>query len=230
MSDVSREFVGAARGWPIAPPGVWLEIRGTPLSTPGPGLFLDRDGVIVDDKGFLADPDDVGLVPGAAELIAEANRRAVPVAVVTNQSGIARRLFGWAQFADVEREIARRLGLAGARLDAVLACPFHPAFTTDYGEVELHWRKPGPGLILAAAQALNIEIGMSWLVGDRTRDIEAARNAGLAGAILLSGEAAGPPDESGRADPDAGFLTPVVATNMESLAILKQAGLLDGRG
>ena len=230
MSDVSREFVDAASGWPIEPPGVWLDVRSTPLPTPRAGLFLDRDGVVVADKGFLADPKDVELLPGAAELIAAANRCAVPVAVVTNQSGIARRLFGWAEFADVEREIARLLGLAGARIDAVLACPFHPEFTEHYGAVESHWRKPGPGLVLAAARLLNIEIGKSWLVGDRARDIEAARNAGLAGAILLSGEAAGPPNESERADPDAGFRAPVVATTMESLAILKEAGLLDGRG
>ena len=230
MSDVTHEFVDAGSGWPIAPPGIWLEARSEALTTPGPGLFLDRDGVIVDDKGFLATPDDVRLRPGAVDLIAEANRCAVPVAVVTNQSGIARRLFGWAEFADVEREIARRLAAAGARLDAVVACPFHPEFTADFGAVQSHWRKPGPGLVLAAARLLNIEIGRSWLVGDRTRDIEAARNAGLAGAILLSGEAASPPLDSERTEPGAGFKIPVAANAMESLAILKDAGLLDYRG
>ncbi len=216
--------------WPIIPPDIWSDVRSRPSTSPRPGLLLDRDGVVVDDKGFLADPKDVELLPGAAELIAEANRCAVAVAVVTNQSGIARKKFGWAEFAGVEREIARLLGLAGARIDAVIACPFHPEFTEHYGNVESHWRKPGPGLILAAARLLNIEIGKSWLIGDRARDVEAARNAGLAGAILLSGEAPGPPNESERADPGAGFRAPVVATTMESLAILKEAGLLDGRG
>ncbi len=230
MSKVSKKIVDAGKAWPIVAPGIWLEARSRPSKLPRPGLFLDRDGVIVDDKGFLAAPGDVGLVPGAAELIAEANRCAVPVAVVTNQSGIARRRFGWAEFADVEREITRRLAAAGARLDAVLACPFHPEFTPDYGDVESHWRKPGPGLVLAAARLLNIEIGMSWLVGDRTRDIEAARNAGLAGAILLDGEAASLPHDSERTDPDTGFRISVAANAMESLAILKDAGLLDDRG
>ncbi len=230
MSDVTRDFVDAGSGWPIEPPGVWLDVRSPPLRSPRPGLFLDRDGVIVDDKGFLKAPGDIELVPGAAELIAAANRCAVPVAVVTNQSGIARRLFGWAEFAAVEREIATRLGIAGARLDAVLACPFHPQFTADYGDVESHWRKPGPGLILAASRMLNIEIGMSWLVGDRTRDIKAARNAGLAGAILLSGEAPSPKPDPARTDPGSGFRVPVAATTLASLAILKDVGLLDGRG
>ena len=230
MSDVSREFGDAASGWPIEPPGVWLDVRGPPLRSPRPGLFLDRDGVIVDDIDFLAGPENVRLLPGAAELIAEANRCAVPVAVVTNQSGIARQRFGWAAFADVEREITRRLAAAGARLDAVLACPFHPDFTPDYGDIESHWRKPGPGLVLAAARLLNIEIGMSWLVGDRTRDVEAARNAGLAGAILLSDEAVRSPRNPERTNPGTGFRDPVAATTLQSLAILKDVGLLDGRG
>ena len=221
--------ISAGHDWPIAPPGIWLEARSQPSEWPRPGLFLDRDGVIVGDNGFLATPDDVELLPGAAELIAEANRHAVPVAAVINQSGIARQLFGWAAFADVEREITRRLAAAGARLDAVLACPFHPEFTADYGDVESHWRKPGPGLVLAAARLLNIEIGTSWLVGDRTRDIEAARNAGLAGAILLSGEAANPPRNPGPTPPGTEFRIPVAATTLESLAILKDVGLLDGR-
>jgi D-glycero-D-manno-heptose 1,7-bisphosphate phosphatase len=221
--------ISAGHDWPIAPPGIWLEARSQPSEWPRPGLFLDRDGVIVGDNGFLATPDDVELLPGAAELIAEANRHAVPVAVVTNQSGIARQLFGWAAFADVEREITRRLAAAGARLDAVLACPFHPEFTADYGEVESHWRKPGPGLLLAAARLLNIDIGMSWLVGDQIRDIDAARNAGLAGAILLSGEVARRPRKPMRSDQDTGFRVPVAATTSESLAILKDVGLLGGR-
>ena len=225
----SNKIVDAQQIWPIVAPGIWLEARTRPATVPRRGLFLDRDGVIVNDKGFVAAPGEVELVPGAAEMIAEANRCAIPVAVVTNQSGIARQRFGWAEFADVEREITRRLATAGAHLDAVLACPFHPEFSPDYGEIESHWRKPGPGLIIAAARLLNIDIGTSWLVGDQTRDIDAARNAGLAGAILLSGEVARRPREPMRSDQDTGFRVPVAATASESLAILKDVGLLGGR-
>ncbi len=89
-----RTDIGTSDDWPIKPPGIWFEVRSTPPPKPVPGLFLDRDGVIVDDVEFLASPNDVELLPGAAELIAEANRCADPVAVVTNQSGIARQLFG----------------------------------------------------------------------------------------------------------------------------------------
>ena len=213
--------------WPIEPPGVWIDVRSSPVCSPRPGLFLDRDGVIVHDKGYLASPDHVELLPDAAEMIAEANRCAAPVAVVTNQSGIARRLFGWAEFTEVEREIARRLDLVGARVDAVLVCPFHPEFTENYGEREAHWRKPGPGLILEAARALNIDIGTSWLVGDQTWDIEAARKAGLAGAIHLSSEAT-----SARHNPEqtvrgAEFRTSVASRVVDAIAYLKAVGLLN---
>ncbi len=215
--------------WPLVPPGIWLQAHTGPRPAPGPGLFLDRDGVIVDDTGFLADPDDVELLPGAAESIVEANRCGVPVAVVTNQSGIARQLFGWAEFARVEREIVRRLADVGARVDAVVACPFHPDFTPNYGADQSHWRKPGPGLVLAAARLLNIEVGKSWLVGDQARDIEAARNAGLAGAGLISREKADTPKNIRPANPSPGFQVPVVATTSELVAILKEVGLLIGR-
>ncbi len=226
MSQGSNEFVDAENGWPIEPPGVWLEARRRPLELPGPGLLLDRDGVIIRDQGFVAIADDVELLPGVADLIAEANRAGVPVAVVTNQSGIARRRFGWADFVAVEREIARLLAAAGARIDAVVACPFHPEFTENYGAVERYWRKPGPGLVLAAARLLNLEIGASWLVGDRDRDVEAARNAGLAGAVYLSDQR---PGRSKTREPPVvtdGFQVLDAVTPLDTLAILRQAGVL----
>jgi len=216
--------------WPIKPPGVWLDIRSPPVSSPSSGLFLDRDGVIVHDKGYLTTPDDVELLPGAAKMIAEANRCATPVAVVTNQSGIARRLFGWAEFANVEQEISHRLSIAGARVDAVLACPFHPEFTEGYGESESHWRKPGPGLVLEAARLLNIDIRTSWLVGDQTRDIEAARNAGLAGAILLSSKNTSPRRGSEQTELSTKFQLSVAADILVAVADLKDVGLFNPLG
>ena len=115
----------AGDDWLIAPLGIWLEARSTPLPAAGPGLFLDRDGVIVDDTEFLAALGDVELVPDAAELIVKANRCAVPVAVVTNQSGIARQLFGWAAFADVEREITA-IRFVASSANPIAACTRPP--------------------------------------------------------------------------------------------------------
>ena len=187
-ADDPRGIDDTDHRWPLVSPGVWLEARSGPRISASPGLFLDRDGVVISDKGYLASPKGVQLLPGAGLLIAEANRCSVSVTVVTNQSGLARQLFGWAEFARVEREIARHLALAAAGLDAVAACPFHPDFTANYSSVESHWRKSEPGMLLAVASLLNIEVSTSWLVGDQARDIEAARAAGLAGAVYFVGD------------------------------------------
>ena len=169
-----------SEAWPLDADGLWREILPRPAPTgraAAPGLFLDRDGVVVEDVGWLRRPQDVRLLPGIAALIAAANRAGVPVAVVTNQSGIGRGLFGWREFAAVQREIAAALARAGARWDAVLAAPFPPG--------EERMRKPAPGMLLAAAEALGLDLSASWMLGDRASDMEAARRAGAAGGILI---------------------------------------------
>jgi len=187
--------------WPLHESGIWLSIGTRRHEQPTAALFLDRDGVVVEDVGFLRRPDDVRLIDGIAGLIAEANRRDVPVLVATNQSGIARGLLDWAVFASVENRIADLLHRAGARIDAVAACPFHPEFTPGYGPEQARWRKPEPAMIELLGERLNIDIARSWMIGDRERDIAAARAAGLAGGILLHppSEGTGP---AGRPDAD----------------------------
>jgi D-glycero-D-manno-heptose 1,7-bisphosphate phosphatase len=128
-----------------------------------PALFLDRDGVVVEEVHFLQRPEDVRLVPGAAQVIAEARHQGIAVVLTTNQSGIARGLFGWEAFAAVQ-----------SRLEAlmVLACPFHPDGEPPYRR-EHPCRKPQPGMLLRAAERLGLDLGTSWVVGDRARDLEA---------------------------------------------------------
>ncbi|MCU0839710.1 MAG: HAD-IIIA family hydrolase [Rhodospirillales bacterium] len=151
-----------------------------------PALFLDRDGVIVDEVGYLARREDVRLIAGAAAIIAAANRARIPVVVVTNQSGIGRGIISWADFAAVEDEIARQLARHRARLDAVLACPHHAQGRPPYAMAGHPARKPAPGLLLAAAQRLPIDLRRSWIVGDRASDLAAGRNAGLAGGVHVA--------------------------------------------
>ncbi len=152
------------------------------------GLFLDRDGVLVEEVEYLRRAQDVRLTRGAADLVLWANRRAIPVVVVSNQSGIARGLLDVAAYETVEAQIARNLASAGARLDLVLACPFHPEYTQGYGSLHAKWRKPGPGMLLLAAEMLGLRLAESWMVGDKASDIEAARAAGLRGAVhVLTG-------------------------------------------
>lgn len=175
--------------------GIWLSLIGEPSAEPAPALFLDRDGVIIEDTGYVGDPADVRLRPFVAEMIRRANSAAVKVVVATNQSGIARGLFGWDDFAAVERRIAELLDQDGARIDAVAACPFHGEFTPGYDHRHAGWRKPGPRMLTALAESRNLDLGRSWMVGDNVTDIQAARAAGLAGGILVGGAEATRQDE-----------------------------------
>jgi D-glycero-D-manno-heptose 1,7-bisphosphate phosphatase len=108
--------------------------------------------------------------------------------VVTNQSGIGRGLYGWAEFAATQERILAELRAAGARPDLVLACPYHPEGKPPYRHPDHSDRKPRPGMLLRAAEKLALDLGRSWIVGDRAVDMEAGRAAGLAGGLhVLTG-------------------------------------------
>lgn len=172
--------------------GIWLSrlVGDVPLR-PMPALFLDRDGVLVEEVNYLHRVSDVRLQPGAAELVRWANGHEIPVVVVTNQSGIDRGMFGWPQFEAVQQEIAGRLAAQGARLDMTLACPYHPAHTPDWGQRHAYWRKPGSGMLELSSNHLNLLKSSSWMVGDNESDIAAAKTAGLAGAVhVMTGHGA----------------------------------------
>ena len=172
--------------------GIWCRVAepamaGGAYGKGRPALFLDRDGVVVEEVHFLRRPEDVRLLPGAAAVIADARRRGILVVLATNQSGIARGLFGWEAFAAAQRRIEALLAAEGAAFDMVLACPFHPDGAPPYDR-EHPCRKPQPGMLLRAAERLGIDLAASWAVGDRARDLEAGRRAGCAGGLhVLSG-------------------------------------------
>lgn len=152
-------------------------------------LFLDRDGVIVEEVHYLHRVEDVTLIDGAAALIAEANRRGHPVVIVTNQSGLARDMFTWAEFAQVQsRMLALLKAETGAFVDAVYACPFHKNGVAPYRADNHEARKPNPGMLLRALAALPIDVKSSVIIGDKAGDLEAGQKAGLGGGIhVLSG-------------------------------------------
>lgn len=170
----------------ITKDGIWVQGASVQAPWPVPGLLLDRDGVLVEEVNYLSRPEDIRLVPGAVSLLRWAAQRHIPVAVVTNQSGIARGLFGWDEFEAVQNQIVRQLKSQGVILDLTLACPFHPDYTKDWNETHGYWRKPGPGLLREAAALLNLDLKKSWMVGDKESDVVAAVAAGLAGAIQVS--------------------------------------------
>jgi D-glycero-D-manno-heptose 1,7-bisphosphate phosphatase len=170
--------------YPIDWEGVWCDVRADAARS-GAALFLDRDGVVVEEVNFLRRVEDIVIVPGAAAVIGAANQRGIPVVLVTNQAGIGRGLFGWAEFMAVQNTIISVLDAEGAQLDAVYACPHHPNGKGDFLHPDHPARKPNPGMILRAATDLNLDLQESWLVGDKTIDIEAAQRAGLAGAMQV---------------------------------------------
>jgi D-glycero-D-manno-heptose 1,7-bisphosphate phosphatase len=175
--------------------GVWTQVLRVPAASRiRPALFLDRDGVIVEDVGYLHRTEDVRLMPAAENVIAEANACDVRVVIVTNQSGIGRGLYGWTEFAAVQDTIVARLAAAGAQIDAVYACPHHPEAIPPYQHPDPPARKPNPGMLLAAAEALPIDLSTSWIIGDRGQDLEAGRRAGLAGGVLIRAAAGSPED------------------------------------
>ncbi len=151
-----------------------------------PALFLDRDGVIVEETNYLGDPKDVAMIPAAAATIAAFNRAGVPVVVVTNQSGVARGYFSWADFEAVQAEIAGQLAGHGAHVDAVFACAFHEKGEGRLAVADHPWRKPAPGMLLEAQARLGVELARSFIVGDKAGDLGAGRAAGLAGGLHVA--------------------------------------------
>ncbi|HXM39305.1 MAG TPA: HAD family hydrolase [Gemmatimonadales bacterium] len=147
-------------------------------------VFLDRDGTIVEDAGFLHEPGKVRLIPGAAEAIRRLNQRGHLVITVTNQSGIARGLYTVADYSAVQRRVAELLGAHDAHLDGAYFCPHHPQYT---GPCEC--RKPGTKLFHDANDALGggIDFTRSWWVGDRLSDVQPARLLGGHGILVGTG-------------------------------------------
>jgi D-glycero-D-manno-heptose 1,7-bisphosphate phosphatase len=143
-----------------------------------PAVFLDRDGVIVEEVNYLHRAADIRYIPGALDTVATLNRAGIPVVVVTNQAGVGRGYYGWPDYEAVQRQIVTDLARAGGWFDGVWACGAHP----DAGHP---YRKPAPRMLEEAAERLALDLSRSWLVGDNRLDLEAAIGGGLQGAILV---------------------------------------------
>ncbi|MCW9033699.1 MAG: HAD family hydrolase [Rhodospirillales bacterium] len=151
-------------------------------------LFLDRDGVMVEEVHYLSRPEDTHLIKGSGELIAACNKSDIPVIVVTNQSGIARGYFEWGDFAIVQQKMLDDLKYFEAAVDAVYACPHHKKGNPPYNIDNHPARKPNPGMLLRAEETLKVDLSTSWIIGDKAGDLGAGKNAGLAGGIhVLTG-------------------------------------------
>lgn len=148
-----------------------------------PAVFLDRDGTVIEDTGYLHEPGKVKLLPGVAQAIKQLNEHGFLAVTVSNQSGIARGLYTVADYAAVQRRLAELLEAHGARLDGAYFCPHHPRFT---GPCEC--RKPGLKLFRDATAELDIDLPRSWWVGDRLSDVQPARALGGKAILVATGE------------------------------------------
>lgn len=152
-----------------------------------PAVFLDRDGSITEDEGYLRDPDRLRLLPGAGSAIRRLNTNGWAAVVVTNQSGIARGLLSVDDYRATEYRLNELLATEGARLDGQYFCPHLPEVT---GPCEC--RKPGTLLYRQAAERLGIDLSRSWWVGDQLRDVLPAETFGGHGILIGGSVSEGP--------------------------------------
>ncbi len=152
-------------------------------------LFLDRDGVINVDHGYVHTPDKFVFVDGIFELVAAAKQAGYLVVVVTNQAGIGRGYYSEAQFHALTDWMKARFNKADGRIDAVYFSPYHPEHGVGHYLRESDCRKPGPGMLLQAERDLNIDLQRSILIGDKPSDMAAGRAAGVGTLLYLSCEA-----------------------------------------
>jgi len=150
-------------------------------------LFLDRDGVVNHEVGYLHRAEEVRFVDGIFSLCRTAARLGYKLIVVTNQAGIARGYYAEADFEELMRWMRSALRTEGVELDAVYFCPFHPVHGVGEYKREHEDRKPGTGMLRRGANEFDLSLAESVMVGDRCTDIAAANAAGLRQAFLISG-------------------------------------------
>lgn len=158
-----------------------------------PAIFLDRDGTIIVDKGYIGDPKQVRLLPGAAEAIRRYKEAGFQVVVVSNQSGVARGMFTEDDLSCVHEKMVTLLSKKGAELDGAYYCPYldGPDAKIETYRSDSDLRKPKPGMILQAAKELDLDLSRSWMIGDSIRDAQAGIHAGCQSILLCrNGQAA----------------------------------------
>lgn len=150
-------------------------------------VFLDRDGTLIEDVGYLHRLDQMALFPWTIDSVRALNRAGLPVVVITNQSGIARGMFDEAFVEETHRLLSARLAAGGARVDAYYYCPHHPAGTVEAYTRQCDCRKPARGMVDRAARDLGLDPSRSFVVGDTWLDVGVARAVGARGIMVRTG-------------------------------------------
>jgi D-glycero-D-manno-heptose 1,7-bisphosphate phosphatase len=151
-----------------------------------PSIFLDRDGTICEEVGYLRRKEDIRLIDGAAKAIQMINQENWLVVVVSNQSGVARGYLNEDEVKSINKELLRILEARGAKIDGMYYCPHHPEGNPPY-RINCSCRKPSPGMILKAVNDLHVNLGKSVVIGDKFSDIQTAQGLHIPGILLLTG-------------------------------------------
>ncbi len=141
-------------------------------------IFLDRDDTLIEDPGYINSPEQVKLLDGVAETLIEFKQMGYKLVIVSNQSAVARGIVTENVLGEIHNRLKQLLAEKGASLDAIYYCPYHPDGTVQKYRKESDMRKPKPGMLLAAAKDLDIDLKQSWAIGNNDSDIEAGSRAG----------------------------------------------------
>jgi len=141
-------------------------------------IFLDRDDTLIEDPGYIDHPDQVKLLDGVAEALRELKEMGYKLVVASNQSAVARGIVTEEVLDEIHNRLKQLLAEKGAFLDQIYYCPYHPDGVIPKYRKESDWRKPSPGMLVAAAGEMDIDLGQSWSIGDSRLDVEAGSRAG----------------------------------------------------
>jgi len=164
-------------------------------------IFLDRDDTLIEDLGYINHPDQVKLLDGVAKALIELKAMGYKLIVVSNQSGVARGIVSEQALSKIHDRLKQLLAEKGANLDRIYYCPYHPDGIVAKYRKESDWRKPNPGMLLAAADEMDIDHSQSWMIGNSGRDIEAGLQAGCK-TILTNHASHHRQHEPGEPNPD----------------------------
>ncbi len=151
-------------------------------------IFLDRDGTIIEERGYICDLSESEIFPFAAEAVRLMNQGGFRVIGITNQSSIARGICTVDQVEGIHREITGALAAKGAVMDRFYYCPYHVGGVAAGYRKESDWRKPLPGMLLQGAKDFDLDLSRSYMMGDNLIDIEAGKNAGCRTVLVLTGK------------------------------------------
>lgn len=168
---------------------------------PNKAIFFDRDDTLIEDPGFISHPDQVKLLDDVPEALVELRRMGYKLIVVSNQSGVARGIVTEEALEEIHERLMQLLTEQGAHLDKIYYCPYHPEGVIPKYRKESDRRKPSPGMLLDAAEEMDIDLSQSWIIGDRNRDIQAGRQAGC-NTILVTRSSKQKQPCSTQANPD----------------------------